>query len=149
MKVMFDSNAFDKLMGLSQEIDFEQRETDYEYYITPIQVEELANIPDEKKEIRVRNFLQLSSMRAILIPVPAIIGYARCGCATVVSEEESDILDQLGNGSTRHIKDDLIGTVAKEQGCTVITNDKKFIKRLNNNEISTMTFEEWLNSLEI
>lgn len=47
MKIMFDSNIFDRL----DEIDVQLKGSHdrFEYFITSIQVEELSEIPDEKK----------------------------------------------------------------------------------------------------
>ncbi len=141
---MFDSNAFDKLMEIGGSIDFwNQSSSKYTYYITHIQVEELASIPDDKKEKRIANFIQLTMMRAVFLPAPAICGLAICGCATLAGKEDSETFEELGNGSKSHKKDDVIGTVAKREECTVITNDIKFRGRLKNNDVSTMTFEEW------
>lgn len=52
-KIMFDSNSFDRM---NEDINKLKKAKDkLEYYITGIQVRELAEISDERKQIRIRN----------------------------------------------------------------------------------------------
>ena len=69
-KIMFDSNAFSSL--LNSDLDwtnfFSMCEGKYEFYATAIQIEELTEIPDSKKELRIRHMLCLCQMRAKMVP---------------------------------------------------------------------------------
>lgn len=50
-RIMFDSNSFDKMHTSGELVKIAASER-YEYYITSIQIEEIGNMPDEKKEKR-------------------------------------------------------------------------------------------------
>ena len=79
-KIMFDSNIFDKLPEFIELIH--NSSTQYEYYITTIQIDELCEIPDSKIDIRKRNILMLAALRAKLVPISVfILGRAHLGFA--------------------------------------------------------------------
>lgn len=144
-KIMFDTNAFDKLIknDLWEKIISTEK---YEYYITSIQIEELASIPDEKKEQRILNFLALCAMKVRLLYVPAVFGYARFGFSVLT--DINDIYSKLLNCTKSNVKDAMIGSTAKRENCCVVTDDKKFIKKLNENLVDTMKFDDFVNSLK-
>lgn len=142
---MFDSNAFSSL--LNSNVDwanfFSECEGKYEFYVTAIQIEELAEIPDPKKELRIRHMLCLCKMRARMVPNILVLGYGRLGLSVLADENESTYEDLLFE-SRSNIKDAMIGEAAKREGCTLVTDDTKFISKLNKVGISTMTFGEFM-----
>ena len=142
-KIMFDSNAFDKFIG-SNLWNKVVLSDEYDFYITSIQIEELAAIPDEKKEQRIRNFLVLCSMKVKLLYVPAILGYSRYGFSVLT--DKNDVYFKLLNETHSNIKDAMIGSSAKHECCCVVTDDKRFIKKLNDNLIMNMRFDDFINS---
>lgn len=144
MKIMLDSNAFDKMQNLD---DLEKIVAcdKYEYFITSIQIEEIGNIPDEKKEARIRNLLTLCKIRAKLLFVPAVLDHARVGLCSLV--DKHDIYSDLLNPSRNNIHDAMIGSAAKRENCIVVTNDVDFIKKLHKHSIQTMRYEEFIDSL--
>ena len=70
-KIMFDTNVFDKLPEFIDLI--RDSTTQYEYFVTTIQIDELCGIPDHKIDIRKRNFLMLADLRARLVPLLSLI----------------------------------------------------------------------------
>ena len=80
--IMFDGNAFSSLItkGISTMGFFDKCAEKYNFYITAIQVEELANMPDKKKNSRVTHLLCLCKMRARLVNTRAVLGKTRYGC---------------------------------------------------------------------
>ena len=54
-KIMFDSNAFSSLLNSNLDWTnfFPKCEGKYEFYVTALQIEELSEIPDSKKETRI------------------------------------------------------------------------------------------------
>ena len=68
---------------------FAKNPTKFEFYVSSIQVEELAQIGDNKKERRIQHMLCLCQMRAKLVDTLAVLGYARLGHCMIGDEAES------------------------------------------------------------
>ena len=143
-KIMFDSNAFSSL--LNSNIDwtnfFSKCEGKYEFYVTAIQIEELTDIPDSKKESRIRHMLCLCLMRAKMVPNILVLGYGRLGLSVLADKNDTTYEDLLFE-SRKNVKDAMIGEAAKREGCTLVTDDTKFISKLHKAGIPTMTFDEF------
>ena len=143
-KIMFDSNAFSSL--LSSHIDwtnfFSKCEDKYEFYVTALQIEELSEIPDSKKETRIQHMLCLCQMRAKMVPNILVLGYGRLGLS-IFADENDTTYENLLFESRSNVKDAMIGEAAKREGCTLVTDDTKFISKLHKAGISTITFDEF------
>ena len=148
-KIMFDSNAFSSL--LNSDLDwtnfFSKCESKYEFYVTAIQVEELTNIPDSKKELRIQHMLCLCQMRAKMVPNIAVLGYGRFGFS-IFADESDTTYEELLFENRSNINDAIIGEAAKREGCTLVTNDIDFIRKLNKVSIPTITFDEFKSSVQ-
>lgn len=142
-KVMFDCNTFSKLLQLSDWQEFlAKARAKYELCVASIQVEELAQIPDSKKETRIQHIFCLCEMKATIVPTAVVLGYGRLGfCA--FADENDTTYEELLNESKNNIHDAMIGDAAKREGCLLITNDDRFAKKLRRNGIETMSFEEF------
>jgi rRNA-processing protein FCF1 len=140
-RIMFDSNSFDK-MRTSGELGRIAASEKFEYYITSVQIEEIGNMPDKKKEERKDNLLALCSLRAHLVPIPAIVGYARSGLCLPVGDD--DVLSDLLTVTRSNTRDAMIGSAAKRERCTVVTDDVRYSKKLKQNGIPTMTYQEFV-----
>ena len=147
-KIMFDSNAFSSL--LSSHIDwtnyFSQCEDKYEFYVTALQIEELSEIPDSKKETRIQHMLCLCKMRAKMVPNILVLGYGRLGLSVFADENDTTYEDLLFKNQS-NVKDAMIGEAAKREGCTLVTDDTRFISKLHKVGIPTMTFEEFARNI--
>lgn len=143
-KIMFDSNAFSSL--LESDLDwtsfFHKCDGKYEFYVTALQIEELMEIPESKKELRIQHMLCLCQMRAKMVPNILVLDYSRLGFSVLADEKDTtyeDLLFETGS----NVKDAMIGEAAKREGCTLVTDDAKFISKLNKVGIPTMTFDEF------
>lgn len=149
-KIMFDSNAFSSL--LNSNIDwtnfFPKCEGKYEFYVTALQIEELSEIPDSKKETRIQHMLCLCKMRAKMVPNILVLGYGRLSFS-VVADENDTTYEELLFDSRSNVKDAMIGEAAKREGCTLVTDDAKFISKLQKVGIPTITFEEFAQNVRI
>ena len=149
-KIMFDSNAFSSL--LNSNIDwtnfFSKCEGKYEFYVTALQIEELSEIPDSKKETRIQHMLCLCQMRAKMVPNILVLGYSRLGLSVFADENDKTNEDLLFE-SQSNIKDAMIGEAAKREGCTLVTDDTKFISKLHKVGIQTMPFDEFTRTVNI
>lgn len=144
-KIMFDSNIFDKLPEFIELIH--NSTTQYEYYITTIQIDELCEIPDSKIDIRKNNILMLSDLRARLVPISVFIlngrtylGYARLG--------EGEVYHKILNENSSNIDDAVIADTAVFEGCTLITEDYKFCGKMRANGYEAMSFPDFLETLK-
>ena len=149
IKIMFDSNAFSRLIDshLDQQDFFTKCTEKYEFFVSSIQVEELAQIGDNKKERRIQHALCLCQMRAKLVNASAVLGYARLGLCVVCGEGES-VYHRLLTATKGNVKDAMIGEVAQREGCVLITDDTRFASKLTAEAIPTMTFQEFCDSLK-
>lgn len=142
VKIMFDSNAFSSLLNSDMDWTnfFSKCEGKYEFYVTAIQIEELTGIPDSKKELRIQHMLCLCKMRAKMVPNILVLGYGRLGLSVLADENDTTYEDLLFE-NLKNVKDAMIGEAAKREGCTLVTDDTKFIAKLHKVGIPTMTFE--------
>ena len=144
-KIMFDSNAFSSI--LNSNIDwtnfFSMCEGKYEFYVTALQIEELSEIPDSKKETRIQHMLCLCQMRAKMVPNILVLGYSRFGFSIFADENDTTYGDLLFESGSNVI-DAMIGEAAKREGCTLVTDDTKFISKLHKVGIPTITFDEFM-----
>ena len=147
-KIMFDSNAFSRLIDshLYQRYFFAKCTEKYEFYVSSIQVEELAQIGDNKKERRIQHMLCLCQMRAKLVDTLAVLGYARVGLCVVGGDADSTY-HRLLTATKGNVKDAMIGEVAQREGCILITDDTRFASKLKAESIPTMTFQEFCDRL--
>ena len=142
MRIMFDSNVFDKIHNSSEDLDRIVSFKENEYYITSIQKSELESISDEIKK---QALLSICFEATQNIPTPAIAGLSKAGDCVVVDED--DVYSELLNATHSNMKDAMIGSAAKREGCTVITNDVRFSKRLKTCEIPTMSYDDFMNNM--
>jgi len=145
-KIMFDSNVFDKLPEFIDRVK-NSAGSQYEYYITSIQVEELCEIPDDKQNIRKTNILMLVELRAKLVPISVFIlnGRTRLGYARLGNWE---VYRKILNDKKTNIDDAVIADTAVYEGCTLVTQDKDLYKKMKNNNYDVMYLEEFLDSFK-
>lgn len=144
---MFDTNAFSSL--LASHVDwssfFSIHKSEFEFLITAVQVEELAKIPDKEIENRIRHLLCLCCMNVKLVPTIGVIGKSRLGLC--ILGDDRDMYTKLLNANRSNVCDAMIGDAAYREDCTLITDDRKFINKLNAVCIPTMTFQEFCENI--
>lgn len=98
--------------------------------------------------IRIRHILCLCKMKATIVPTSIVMGYGRLGfCA--FSDKDDTTYEDLLIENRSNVHDAMIGDAAKREGCLLITNDGRFMKKLHRNSIDTMSFEGFRNTVEI
>lgn len=142
-KFMFDTNAFSSLLTskTSWKQFFILHKNDFEFLITSIQVEELASIKDENKENRIQHLLCLCEMNAKLVPVIASLGHWRLGSAVLGGTD--NVYTALLNKNRSNVSDALIGDAAYREKCILVTDDKRFIRKLDEVHVPTVTFGQF------
>ena len=140
MKIMFDSNVFDKLPFFISKI--KESNSDFSYYITSIQVEELCEIPDSKKEIRKTNILMLADLRAKLIPTTiTVLGISRFGYTCL---GEGKVYNLILNKNHSNVKDAIIADTSVGEDCTLVTEDTDFYNKMKSNGYKVLKFNDFL-----
>ncbi len=136
VKVMFDTNAFDKLLSYIPKLS--RLVGRVEYYITDIQICELAKIPDDRKEIRLNNIRSLCALRPYLVSVPFTfdcINFSKFSFKTETSYE------MILNETHSNRNDALIAAAAIHEGCILVTDDTRLIKRVLQSGNQAITFD--------
>ncbi len=143
-KIMFDSNIYDIL---SQYIDVIKKSTNqFEYYVSSIQIDELCDIPDEKKEVRKRNMLMLVDLYAKLIPTACFaLEYVRLGYAEL---GPGNILNNIINEKKSNEKDAIIADTAVKNGCILVTQDIRLYNKMKSFNYPVQNMEEFLASIQ-
>ena len=147
-KIMFDCNIFDEVVLDDDVLKLLINTLDrYEYYIIPIQVEELHNIPDDKKTKREKliGLISKLQMKELYIS-PAIYGTFKYGQSKYGGERS--VYDKVLFCTRSNIKDALIASSAIRESCVVITNDGSFYKKMANNNYSVMNFNEFIEDVK-
>ena len=138
-KIMFDSDSFDRM---NEDINKLKKAKDkLEYYITGIQVRELAEISDERKQIRIRNIMNLCDINAKLVATPFTFDYIDFGH---LSFQSSSIYTELLNSNKSNKKDALIGATAAMEGCVLVTEDVRLQKKMKNRDLEVISYNEFV-----
>ena len=90
--------------------------------------------------------LCLCKMKAKMVPNIFVLGYGRFGFSVLAGENDTTYEDLLFE-SRSNVKDAMIGEAAKREGCILVTDDSRFITKLNKASIPTMTFDEFKDSV--
>lgn len=85
-KILFDNCVIEAVLhNLTQLINLSDK---YDYHVCVSTIEELANIPDNKKEKRIKNFISLCKLQPrVLNDAVFILGYSRLNCACLGNGE--------------------------------------------------------------
>lgn len=146
-KIMFDCNAFDEII-LDDRLELLVNTLDrYEYYIIPIQVKELHNIPDEKETKREKliDLISKLHMKEVYIS-PAIYGTFKYGQAKYGGYRS--VYDKVLFRTRSNTRDALIASSANREDYIVITNDGGFRKKMINNNYPVMNFNEFIEDVK-
>ena len=144
MNFMFDNCAFDHLLEYTSDfVDFFERTSkENRYYTTSIQIEEIAQIGDDKKEIRIIKTLCLAAMRPLIVNTDFVFDDCRFGFFEFAPDEDT-VFENIKGSSSKMTHDAMIGAAAKRAGCIVITDDAKLTKRLASENIPAMSTYEF------
>ena len=149
-RVIFDSHIFDCILDGSLSIHKirDSQTKGFEYYTTPIQVEELSNCPDADK--RTKLSLIKTSIAPILIPTDSFVfgtsrlGHARLGNAGVFNQ-----ITETSENKEKFTNDALIGETAIKGGFTLVTNDVKIRNKVNAEGGKAISLEEFNSILKL
>lgn len=142
MKVMFDANAFDNAINCVHAIK-EHLDT-IDVFVTDIQIEEIASIPDAKIEKRIAVFDCLCDLRPKLIPHVFTFDRINFNHFSFVTEPKyMEILKKSGKNQN----DALIAATAISEGCILVTDDKEMAKLTRDAGGEVISFKEFMDGL--
>ena len=136
---MFDSNSFDKM---NKDIHIiKKTKNEIEYYVTGIQVNELARIPDKKEKTRINNFMNLCEINAKLVATPFTFDYIDF---RQLSFNISNAYDELLNQNKSNKNDALIGATAIIEQCLLVTDDKRLQDKMKKLGYEAISYDEFI-----
>lgn len=151
-KIMFDTNAYDRLISDPHALEIYAKAEDggYEFYLTHIQIDEINEIPDKHKEKRGLAILFLAYGRPRIIDTESMVldvsrlDFCKFG-------EEDSYYNQLLNDSKNNCNDALIGETSIINGFTLVTDDKRLTNKILNiggqvvnfNDFKMMLSNKW------
>ena len=141
-KIMFDTNEFDKV--LDSNIDPDQITDKYEVYVTLIQMEEIRNIPESKKEKREKLLNTISKLKAISIPTPFTWDYFNFASFSFSIEPAYwKVLKQ----TKANRNDALIAATAIHEECVLVTEDKEILRDMKKLNKPAYTFIDFSSTI--
>ena len=141
-RIMLDSNIFDEVAKNKSIFKTAVEHGIVDFYVTSIQIEEIASIPDTKKEKRICIFQSFTELRPRIVPTP--FSFSRIDFANVSFEPGPDF-SFIPNGSE---KDRLIAETAIHEKCTFVTNDDRLVKRIKKRGYPAMRYDEFIDALK-
>jgi rRNA-processing protein FCF1 len=142
--VLLDSNALDPLLvefGAFEALDHAVRSAKLEILFTHITVDEIAATPDLKKRQWLLNLLVFLG-RPILTS-GAIADFSRANFCRAMAGDD-DTFEPLRSGNIKHSRDALIAHTALNEGCALITNEKRLAARARQQGAEVLTTAELL-----
>lgn len=148
MNYMLDNCVLDHLNYYTDDLVdfFEKTSKNNKYYTTSIQIEEVAQTGDDKKEIRIKKTFDLVAMRPIILNTEFVFDESRFG-SFEFGDEENSTYEKIKGLSQKRIHDAMIGSAAKINCCTVVTDDKKLTERLIKENIPVLSTIDFYNKV--
>ena len=144
-KIMFDCNAFDKVILVDSTIDLLISKLDIcEYSLITTQRDELNKITDIERKRKLLGIIERLNMETVYT-TPAIYGKVKYGMTKYGGDKT--VFENVIFKTKKNINDALIANSAVRENCIVITNDKDFYKKMKNNNYQVMTFEEFIKNI--
>lgn len=141
---MFDTNVFSDLIYKKKTlIEISKK---YSIYVTTIQLEEIAEIPDSNIEKRKQNLFVLATARVTFVPISVfVLGKARLDLARLGNGE---VYNKILNKTKTNVNDAIIADTSVFEACTLVTSDIKLYNKMKRNGYDVITAEELFNSID-
>jgi len=138
MRVMIDTNIFDKIVNDFETIDTAISDGKLEVFFTSIQKREIEEIRDEKKREQLTNLMK--KWEANVIPTSFSFRHIDFAHFSFASGE---IMSEIERGNVKNHFDALIADAAFAEGLSLITNDKRLIKH-SIGKINVMDYDTFI-----
>jgi len=146
-RVLLDSNALDPLLtkfGAFEALDQAVSSASLEVLYTHITVDEIAATPNLETRQWLLNLLVFLG-RPILTS-GALADFSRANFCRVMAADD-DTFEPLRSGNIKHSRDALIAYTALNEGCALITNEKRLAARAKDQGVEVLTTTELLAGL--
>lgn len=148
-RFMLDTSALNRVIKSFEDIRLivDSKAEGYQYFFTDIQFEEiekniLRRSPDVPQDLveRSRVYWMLDLLKTMLrIQTHHVKRYGTLklndlildGSLTIMPDEVSDAHDDIHHHNDQHSNDAMIGVVAMEHGCVLVTEDRRLFNRVN------------------
>jgi rRNA-processing protein FCF1 len=143
-RVLLDSNALDLLLtqvGAFEALEQAVGSAELEVYFTHITIDEVAAIPEVEKRQWLLNLLVFLG-RPILTS-GGVVEFSRLNFCRVMADDD-DTFEPLRSGSIKHSRDALIAHTALNEGCALVTNEKRLAARAREQGVEVLTTAELL-----
>lgn len=125
-KLFLDNNSIDVIYENNKL--FEKLKKIFIYCISPSVLEELANIPDNKKEKRIKNLITLIELQPKFIYDSVfILDYSRLDCACL---GDGKVYNEILNNSHNNVRDAIVADTAINNKCILFTEDVRFYNKM-------------------
>jgi len=161
---MFDTNIFNKIFD--ENIDITNFPKTNNYYITHIQKDEIEKIKDPTRKNKIKQLFilineeiatdsfvlgystfgkaKLSSIKIKQIPTESMVWDKSKWGSAKWSSENNTLLDYIRQGNLKHTEDALIGETAIKNKIILVTEDKKFRKKICALNGKAITFKDFI-----
>ena len=142
IKFMFDTNIFDAI--LDGQVAVDQFPKEAKYFVTHIQKDEIEAIVDPDKLDRKAKLLKTfnSLEQTKVLTESAVFDVSKWDECKFTAED--NLIEELRKGNLAHTEDALIGETAIRNEYILVTNDPRFLKRVQELGGKAITFEQFL-----
>lgn len=143
---MLDGNIFDMLRTNSQDLELLiSKKEEVDLYITRIQLNELCNIPDDKRSIRYENFEIAFKLQVQLISLSffsfSYFSYSEC------TYRFPKILQYVLKQSERNREDAYIAESSAAYKFPLVTEDRELLSKALSEKYVALNYREFINEI--
>jgi rRNA-processing protein FCF1 len=143
-RVLLDSNALDPLLtqfGAYETLEQAVGSASLEILFTHITVDEIAATPDLDRRQWLLNLLVF--LGKPIVTSGAVIDFSRANFCSVMPDNDGTF-EPLRSGNVRHSRDALIAHTAMNEGCALITNERRLAARAREQGVEVLRTAELL-----
>ncbi len=138
LRILLDNNIIDKINDILNYLI--EKSLHVEVFICSTILEELASIPDTKKEIRIINLLQLAKLEAKFVNDSVIVWD---NSRWDFSDWSNGIIyNNNVNDSHNNVHDAIIAETSVKHNCYLITDDKRLYNKMRKHNYKVLSLSE-------
>lgn len=140
LKFLLDNNVIDILGDTFNDLLLSYSYT-IELFICSTVLEELASIPDTKRNIRIKNLILLARLETKFLNDSIVIwDSSRWDCSIW---NDGIVYNEILNDSCNNTHDAIIAETAVKNGCYLITDDIRLYKKMKQHNYRVLNSNEW------
>jgi predicted nucleic acid-binding protein len=143
LRLMLDTHLLDELLDdpdLAQLLIRRVGDGAVELLVTHLQLDEVAAIPDSKSQRRLALDQLLATLPATRIPTYGfVVGRSRLNEARITDDVGAALIERLRVEHAGNTADAVIAATAWREGATLVTNDRRALRRASREGIDAVT----------